>query len=67
MPQPKKQHQEITEQKRLSAEEQIRKEEKEVSYDTKEYTVELLVQKYTDGLEDNDNELYIPEAAECPY
>ena len=61
MQQPKKQRQEITEQKRLSAEEQIRKEEKEVSYDTKEYTVELLVQKYTDGLTDNENELYIPE------
>ena len=61
MQQPKKQRQEITEKKGLSAEEQIRKEEKEVSYDTKEYTVELLVQKYTDGLTDNENELYIPE------
>ena len=44
-----------------SAEEQIRKHQKDVDFQTKEYTVELIVQKYSEGLEDDKNELFIPD------
>ncbi|MEH2143083.1 DUF262 domain-containing protein [Nostoc sp.] len=32
-----------------------------VDYDTKEYPVEVLVQKYREGLDEDINELYIPD------
>jgi hypothetical protein len=51
----------ISEQEKLAAEEQIREEQKVVDYDTKEYTVELIVQKYLNGKDDDENELFIPE------
>lgn len=51
----------ITEEEKLVAEEQIREERKVVDYDTKEYTVELIVSKYREGKGEDENELFIPE------
>ena len=48
------------EQKEL-AEQQIRDLQKIVDYEIKEYTIELLVLKYTDGLKDDTNEIFIPK------
>ncbi len=39
---------------------QLENEKKIVDYDTKEYPVEVLVQKYNDKIEDEDNELFVP-------
>ena len=51
----------ITDEKRDEAEAEIRDKQKPIDYDTKEYPVEILVQKYTDGLADDTNELFIPD------
>lgn len=40
---------------------QIEAEQKPVSFDVREFTVEIYVQKYLDGLDKDDNELYIPD------
>ena len=50
----------ITVDEKLAAEEEILNEQKIVDYDTREYPVEVLVQKYTQGIEDDKNELFIP-------
>jgi hypothetical protein len=52
---------EITHEQREAAEAEIREKQKTVDYDTKEYPVEVLVQKFRDGLDENTNELYIPD------
>jgi uncharacterized protein with ParB-like and HNH nuclease domain len=52
---------EITAERRDEAEAEIRDKQKLIDYDTKEYPVEIIVQKYTDGLSDNTNELFIPD------
>lgn len=52
---------EITDEQRESAEEEIREKQKIVDYDTKEYPVEVLAQKYREGLDEDINELYIPD------
>jgi len=49
------------EQLKTDAEHQIRLHQKDIDFQTKEYTVELTVQKYSDGLDDDDNELFIPD------
>jgi Protein of unknown function DUF262 len=41
-------------------EEQIREKQRSVDYDVKEFTIEILVQKYLNNLEQDDNEIYIP-------
>ncbi|NEP59903.1 MAG: DUF262 domain-containing protein [Symploca sp. SIO2G7] len=51
----------ITDKHREAAEAEIREKQKPVDYNTKEYPVEILVQKYTDGREDDTNELFIPD------
>ena len=51
----------ISEEEKLAAEEQVREEQKVVDYDTKEYTVELIVKKYLEGKDEEANELFIPE------
>ena len=51
---------EITDQQRASAETQIRLHQREVEYQTKEYIVELLVAKYNVGIEDDENEIFVP-------
>ncbi|MBD0390078.1 MAG: DUF262 domain-containing protein [Nostoc sp. C3-bin3] len=52
---------EITDEQREEAEAEIREKQKVVDYDTKEYPVEVLVDKYRDGLDEDTNELYIPD------
>ena len=52
---------EITAERRDEAEAEIREKQKPVDYNTKEYPLEILVQKYTDGLADDTNELFIPD------
>jgi Protein of unknown function DUF262 len=52
---------EIKHEQREAAESEIREKQKVVDYDTKEYPVEVLVKKYRDGLEEDTNELYIPD------
>ena len=52
---------EITYEQIEAAEMEIREKQKAVDYDTKQYPVEVLVKKYAEGLEDDTNELYIPD------
>ncbi len=51
----------ITEAQKDAAEVEIRNKQQPVNYDTKEYPVEILVQKYIEGKDDNTNELFIPD------
>lgn len=46
---------------KAAAEEQIRELQADVDYDTKEYPVEVIVQKFQTGLDDGVNELYVPD------
>ena len=43
------------------AEEQIIEKQKIVDFDIKEFTIELLVQKYLNRIDENDNDIFIPE------
>jgi hypothetical protein len=52
---------EITDEMREAAEAEIREKQKPVDYDTKEYPIEILIQKYQDGLDNDTNELFIPD------
>ncbi|HCF26239.1 MAG TPA: DUF262 domain-containing protein, partial [Cyanobacteria bacterium UBA11049] len=52
---------EITDEMRETAEAEIREKQKPVDYDTKEYPIEILIQKYMDGRDDDTNELFIPD------
>jgi hypothetical protein len=51
----------IAHEQREAVEAEIREKQKIVDYDTKEYPVEVLVQKYKEGLDEDINELYIPD------
>ncbi|MEA5618788.1 DUF262 domain-containing protein [Cronbergia sp. UHCC 0137] len=51
----------ITEQMQEEAEMQIRAKKKVVDYNTIEYPIEVIVQKYLTGLDDDSNELFIPD------
>lgn len=51
----------ITDEQREAADAEIREKQQQVNYDTKEYPVEILVQKYIEGLDDDTNELFIPD------
>ena len=51
----------ITDEQREAAEAEIREKQKPVDYDTKEYPIEILIQKYQDGIDNNTNELFIPD------
>ncbi|MEH1794434.1 DUF262 domain-containing protein [Nostoc sp.] len=51
----------ITEQMQEEAEIQIRDKKKVVDYNTIEYPIEVIVQKYLVGLDDDSNELFIPD------
>lgn len=42
------------------AEEQIIEKQKIVDFDIKEFTIELLISKYINGLENDDNDIFIP-------
>lgn len=52
---------EITETKKQEAEAEIRDKSKRVDYNTLEYPIEVIVQKYLDGIEYDENELFIPD------
>ncbi|NER29600.1 MAG: DUF262 domain-containing protein [Symploca sp. SIO1C4] len=52
---------EITEERKDEAEAEIREKRKPVDYSTIEYPIEILVQKYLDGIDDDTNELFIPD------
>ncbi|HEX8550633.1 MAG TPA: DUF262 domain-containing protein [Abditibacteriaceae bacterium] len=51
----------ISESDKAKAEEQIISNLRVVDYDTKEYPVEVIVNKYLEGLEDDENEFFIPD------
>ena len=51
----------ITAQQQNEAEEELREQQKPIDYNTLEYPIEILVKKYTDGLDDDTNELFIPD------
>lgn len=50
----------VTDDQSVAAEAQIRLHQREVEYQTKEYIVELLVDKYCSGIEDDENEIFVP-------
>ncbi len=52
---------EITLQDKDAAETEIRDKQKQINYDTKEYPVEMLVQKYMEGINDSTNKLFVPD------
>lgn len=52
---------EITNEKKEIAEAQIRKEQTPVDYNTLEYPIEVLVKKYLDGIDEDENEIFIPD------
>ncbi|MGB5634049.1 MAG: DUF262 domain-containing protein [Waterburya sp.] len=52
---------EITSEKKETAEDEIREKKKQVDYNTLEYPIEILVQKYLDGIDEDRNELFIPD------
>ncbi|HHC7343560.1 TPA: DUF262 domain-containing protein [Vibrio cholerae] len=43
------------------AESDIRRSNREIHYGIREWTIETVIQKYSDGLEDDTNELFIPD------
>ena len=51
----------MTENKIQKIDEQIKIEQQNISYDIKDFTIEYYVQKYLNGEEDDDNEIYVPE------
>ncbi len=52
---------EITNQYKENAEAEIREKRKRVDYNTLEYPIEVIVQKYLDGIDEDENELFIPD------
>ncbi len=44
-----------------AAEDQILEKQKIVDFDIKEFTIELLISKYLKGIDENDNDIFIPE------
>lgn len=45
----------------MCLEEDIDNQQRNVSYDTKEYTIELIVNKYFNGIEKDENEFFVPD------
>lgn len=52
---------EITEQRKEEAEVEIREKRKPVDYNTIEYPIEIIVQKYLKGIDNETNEIFIPD------
>ncbi|MEB3148746.1 MAG: DUF262 domain-containing protein [Sphaerospermopsis sp.] len=52
---------EITDQRKENAEHEIRDNRKRVDYKTLEYPIEVIVQKYLDGIDEDENEIFIPD------
>ncbi len=42
-------------------EEQIETQQRNIKYDTKEYTIEIIVQKYLIGIDEEDNDFFVPD------
>ena len=53
--------QKITAEMKEAAEAEILSKRKPVDYNTIEYPIEILVQKYTDGIDNDTNEIFIPD------
>ena len=51
----------LSEEKIKTLEEQILEEKKTVDFDTREFTIEILVKKYLDDIEKEQNELFVPD------
>ena len=51
----------ITEADKKLAEEQIVQHHRTVDYDTREYPVEVIVSKYLEGLDNDSNEIFVPD------
>ncbi len=51
----------ITEADRIKAEDQIVMHHRTVDYDTREYPVEVIVDKFLQGLENDSNEIFVPD------
>ncbi|MFM8295123.1 MAG: DUF262 domain-containing protein [Microcystaceae cyanobacterium] len=51
----------ITSEKISQVEEQIRQQRKPVDYTTLEYPIEIIVQKYSEGEETDENEIFVPD------
>lgn len=54
-------NQTVTQEQKKAAEDEIRRQQRDVDYDTKEYPVEVIVNKYMDGLDTDSNELFVPD------
>lgn len=52
---------EITDERKEKAEEEIRDKRKRVDYNTLEYPIEVIVQKYLYGRDEDENEFFIPD------
>ena len=50
----------ITSEQREAAELEIREQQKKFDYDTRDYPVELLVEKYLDGINNHEDGLFMP-------
>lgn len=50
-----------TELQKAEAEEEILEHQRIVDYDTKEYPVEVIVEKYLTGKDDDENEIFVPD------
>jgi hypothetical protein len=51
----------ISEEQQDNAEKQIIEQQQIVDYEIKEYTIELLINKFTEGEKENQNEIFIPQ------
>lgn len=51
----------LSESKIKALEEQITEQKKTVDFDTREFTIEILVKKYLDNIEKDENELFVPD------
>jgi hypothetical protein len=51
----------MTEERNQKIETQIKSEQQSISYEVKDFTIEYYVQKYLDGIDKDDNELYVPD------
>ncbi|YAF95025.1 MAG: DUF262 domain-containing protein [Nodularia sp. CChRGM 3473] len=51
----------ITDEQKENAEIEIRDKTKRVDYNTLEYPIEVIIQKYLDGKDEDENELFIPD------
>lgn len=51
----------VTEQQQIEAEAQVVEHHKTIDYDTREYPVEVLVQKYLTRIDEDENDLFVPD------